>query len=76
MYEHVERESKLPAAQQYIHTITTKGDIKLAVTMHPVLANLIHSVNYLCIDFTFKRVAGEINEWEIAGFSECFKRRK
>lgn len=53
-----------------------KGDVKLAVTMHPVVSKLLHSVSYLCIDYTFKRVAGELNEWEIAGFSERLKRRE
>ncbi|KAF7976474.1 hypothetical protein HWV62_6741 [Athelia sp. TMB] len=57
-------------------TVMTKGDIKLAVTMHPELVKIIHSVLYLCIDYTFKRVGGDdLNEWEVAGFSDRFKRR-
>ncbi|KIJ58716.1 hypothetical protein HYDPIDRAFT_171172 [Hydnomerulius pinastri MD-312] len=73
--KHTERESKLPLEQRYIHTVMSKGDIKLAVTMHPAIAALLHSVTYLCINFTFKCVAGEFNEWEIAGFSDHFKQR-
>jgi hypothetical protein len=76
VHEHIERESKLPDKERYIHTVMTKGDIKIAVTMHPTIANIMHAVAYLCIDYTFKRVSGELNEWEIAGFSERLKRRK
>jgi hypothetical protein len=76
VYEHVERESKLADKERYIHTVMTKGDIKIAVMMNPIIAKIMHVVAYLCIDYTFKRVSGELNEWEIAGFAERFKRRK
>ena len=52
------------------------GDTKWVITMHPRLANYFHQVYYLVIDYTFKRVKGEIDEWEIVGFVERFKRRK
>ncbi|KAH8096575.1 hypothetical protein BXZ70DRAFT_945163 [Cristinia sonorae] len=53
----------------------TKGDIKIAVTMLPDVALYIHEVTALIIDFTFKRVKGDIDELEVVGYSERFKRR-
>ena len=41
--------------------------------MHPLLAMHIHGVLYLCIDYTFKWVSGDINEWKVVGFSEHLK---
>lgn len=41
-----------------------EGDIKLAVTMNPALASLIHTAQYLVGDYTFKRVSGELDECE------------
>lgn len=52
------------------------GDTKWVITMHPRLAKYFHQVYYLVIDYTFKRVKGDIDEWEIVGFVERFKRRK
>ena len=44
--------------------------------MHPRLAKYFHQVYYLVIDYTFKRVKGDIDKWELVGFVERFKRRK
>ncbi|KDQ55534.1 hypothetical protein JAAARDRAFT_79892 [Jaapia argillacea MUCL 33604] len=74
VYEHSQRESKLLQSKQYIQTVMTKGEIQLAVTMHPEIVSLIHTSLYLCIDYTFKRVHGDMNEWEVVGFSERYKR--
>ena len=77
MHEHSTRECDLPPKERYIHTVMTKGDIKMAVTMHPAIALYLHSVSYVCVDYTYKRVLGkEMNEWEVAGFLERLKRRK
>ena len=49
------------------------GDTKWVITMHPWLAKYFHQVYYLVIDYTvytFKRVKGDIDEWEIVGFVE------
>jgi len=54
--------------------VTTEA--KWVITMHPRLAKHFHSVLYLCIDYTFKRVKGDIDEWEVVGFLDRFKRRK
>ncbi|KAF8155402.1 hypothetical protein B0H34DRAFT_675602 [Crassisporium funariophilum] len=70
VYEHAERESKLAIKDRYIHTVLSTGNIKLVLTMNSRLAKLFHVVMYLAIDFTFKRVRGEIDEWEVTGFVE------
>jgi hypothetical protein len=44
--------------------------------MHPQIAMLIHKVLSLVIDFTFKRVEGKMDEWEVVGIVERFKKRK
>lgn len=42
-----------------------EGTIKVVVTAHPILAALIHGARFLECDFTFKRMNGELNEWEV-----------
>jgi hypothetical protein len=69
-------ESKLSIKERYIHVVMATGDTKWVITMHPQLAKYFHQVYYLVIDYTFKRVKGDIDEWEIVGFVEQFKRRK
>lgn len=41
-----------------------EGGIKLVVTLNPILANLIHTAQYLVGDYTFKHVHGELDECE------------
>ncbi|KAJ7683931.1 hypothetical protein B0H14DRAFT_3534860 [Mycena olivaceomarginata] len=53
----------------------SKGDFKLVVTLHPQLAKFIHGVLALAIDYTFKGIEGDMDEWEVVGFSERFKCR-
>lgn len=43
-----------------------EGTLKLAVCLEADLAELIHEVRYLVPDFTFKRLVGDLNEWEVA----------
>ena len=50
------------------------GDTKWVITMHPQLSKYFHQVYYLVIDYTFKQVKGDIDEWEIVGFIECCER--
>jgi hypothetical protein len=54
----------------------TKGDFTLVVTLNPQLVYLIHSVLSVVIDYTFKRVEGDMDEWVVSGFSDRFKRRE
>ncbi|KAJ7902279.1 hypothetical protein B0H13DRAFT_1882657 [Mycena leptocephala] len=53
----------------------SKNGFRLVVTMHPQIAKLIHNILALVIDFTFKRVEGKMDEWEVAGFVDRFKKR-
>ncbi|KAJ7879329.1 hypothetical protein B0H13DRAFT_1892288 [Mycena leptocephala] len=43
--------------------------------MHPYIAILIHQVLSLTIDYTSKRVEGDMDEWEVAGFLDRFLHR-
>ncbi|CAK5282197.1 unnamed protein product, partial [Mycena citricolor] len=54
-----------------------KGGFRIVVTMHPELAERIHQVRYLAIDFTFSRVqrSENMDEWEIAGFLDSIQKR-
>lgn len=70
-----EREAKLPIEKRYIHRCLFYGNTMVAVTMLPRLVRHIHSVQYLAIDYTFKRVAGDTDEWEIATVLERYKKR-
>lgn len=60
-----ERDLALPVNQQYIHVVRMEGDLKLAVCFDSELAKLVHEVRYLVPDFTFKRIVGDLNEWEV-----------
>jgi hypothetical protein len=44
------------------------GSLHILVTMIPALAQRIHKAREIVCDFTFKRVTGNINEWEVAIF--------
>jgi hypothetical protein len=44
--------------------------------MLPRLAGLIHTADEIVCDFTFKRVAGDINEWEVAIFHKELRKRQ
>jgi hypothetical protein len=61
-----EEDLKLPHSEHYIHVVRMEGDLKLAVCLDAKLAELVHEVQYLVPDFTFKRVVGDLNEWEVA----------
>ncbi|KAJ7511384.1 hypothetical protein B0H11DRAFT_2387169 [Mycena galericulata] len=76
LYELREREVKLPKEERYIHTAMDKGGFRLVVTMHPYIARFIHAILSLNIDYTFKRVEGTMDEWEVAGFLDRFKHRR
>ncbi|KZO94528.1 hypothetical protein CALVIDRAFT_580235 [Calocera viscosa TUFC12733] len=63
-----EEDGRLPANEQYIRSTISQQGIHIVVTMNPVLAELIHTCRFLACDFTFKRVHGKFNEWEVASF--------
>ncbi|KAJ7202306.1 hypothetical protein GGX14DRAFT_570812 [Mycena pura] len=56
----------------------SKNGFRIAVTMHPEIVVYIHNVLSLHIDFTFKRVDRDMDEWEpeVAGFVDRINRRQ
>ncbi|KAJ7651799.1 hypothetical protein B0H17DRAFT_1215189 [Mycena rosella] len=60
------QDQQLPIDNQYIHVIRMEGSLKLAFCLDAELAEVVHKVRYLVPDFTFKRIVGNINEWEVA----------
>ncbi|KAJ7196013.1 hypothetical protein B0H12DRAFT_1245429 [Mycena haematopus] len=72
---HLNREMKLPKSERYIHTAMSKNGFRLVVTMHPQIVMLIHKILSLIIDFTFKRVEGKMDEWEVVGFVDGIEKR-
>ncbi|KAJ7733647.1 hypothetical protein B0H16DRAFT_1892739 [Mycena metata] len=69
------REIALSISERYIHSVISKDDYRLVVTMQPQITMHIHRLLYLVIDYTFTRVQGDMDEWEIAGFLDRFGRR-
>jgi hypothetical protein len=59
-----EQDQKLSPDERYIWHLRMEGEIKLAVTMNPILAALIHTAQYLVVDYTFKHVNGELDKCE------------
>ncbi|KAJ7444486.1 hypothetical protein FB451DRAFT_1434374 [Mycena latifolia] len=70
-----EQDLELSPDLRYIHIIRMEEDLKVAVTMDSFLANLVHEVQYLVPDFTFKRIKGLLNEWEVAVWLDEEKER-
>ncbi|PPQ98092.1 hypothetical protein CVT26_003262, partial [Gymnopilus dilepis] len=69
-------ESFKPMHERYIHSVISKSDgVRLIVTMHPELVKHIHSVSYLVIDYTFKRIKGDLNEWAVVSMLERYQTR-
>jgi len=52
-----------------------QGPLPILVTMLRGLAVLVHTAREIVCDFTFKRVSGESNEWEVAIFDRNLARR-
>ncbi|KAF8137776.1 hypothetical protein K438DRAFT_1639101 [Mycena galopus ATCC 62051] len=69
------KEASLLKTERYIHTAMSKNGFRLVVTLHPQIAMFIHQILSLNIDYTFKRVDGKMDEWEVAGMADRFKQR-
>ncbi|KAJ7783940.1 hypothetical protein DFH07DRAFT_1055048 [Mycena maculata] len=70
-----EEDLDLPVDEQYIRIVRMEGELKLAITLDSALAKLIHEVQYAVPDFTFKRVKGSLNEWEVTVWLDGDKER-
>jgi hypothetical protein len=74
--EEFEKGKSRPLNEQYIRLIRMDGDsVKVVVTMNAELAKLLHRARYIVVDFTFKRVFGEMNEWEVVIWDELMRER-
>jgi hypothetical protein len=69
------QQALLPPDERYLHAVMQKGDIQIAVTMNPVIAELIHDLRSLQIDFTFKHVSGDLKDWDVVGFHDALQLR-
>lgn len=69
-------QDRIPKEQRYIQTAITKQDIQLVVTIAPGMAKYFHTANYLVVDFTFKRVKGNFDEFNIVTNLGEHSRRK
>lgn len=70
-------DQKKPLADRYIHCCRTTDDGGvLIITGVPFLIKLLDDPGVLAFDddTTFKRVAGEMNEWELALFLKAVQR--
>ncbi len=67
---------KKSSKNPYIQKVQFLDHGHLAVTMHPELIPIIHDVPYAAADFTFKRVIGKTNEWEVSTFYGRLSMRK
>ncbi|CAK5276887.1 unnamed protein product [Mycena citricolor] len=61
-------DQKKPPVEQYIHSVISKNS-RLAVMMHPMLAQRVHHMTAIMFDYAYKRIEGELNECDAAGFS-------
>ena len=67
-------ECKRQPEERYIHSIHSEPleddgkQIHVIVTMLPALSPLVHQARATFHDYTYKRVFGEFNEWEVVMF--------
>jgi len=67
----------MPLEARYIHNVIHAPDgAILILTFQPFLATLVHEALSFQVDTTFKRVRGDLNEWEIVIFHPSTNRRK
>ncbi|KAF7334136.1 hypothetical protein MVEN_02319500 [Mycena venus] len=69
------KEVSLLKTDRYIHTAMSKNGFRLVGTMHPQISMFIHYILSMHVDYTFKHVDGNMDEWEVAGMSDRFKQR-
>ena len=71
-----EQDQKLPTDQRYLWHLRMEGNIKLVVTMNPILAALFHTALYVVGDYTFKRVHGDLDECEFVVWNRATNERE
>ncbi len=68
-------EQKKPHNERYIHGISTIDGTDIIVTMHPELAMHFHVACAILHDFTYKRLHGEMKEWEVTIWNDSHNMR-
>jgi hypothetical protein len=68
------QDQDVAAEERYFWIYRMQGALPILVTMLPGLARLVHTAREIFCDFTFKRVSGESNEWEVAIFDRNLAR--
>lgn len=56
--------------------VRMESEIKLVVTLNPLLAALVHTAQAIQCDYTFKRVHGDLNECEVVIWNRGTQERK
>lgn len=69
------QDNTLPTEERYIHTVRQDDDASIMVAMVPYLASFVHSARFLVCDFTFKRITGDIDEWEVVMWMDDLSKR-
>ncbi|CAK5283656.1 unnamed protein product [Mycena citricolor] len=67
-------DQKKPPVERYIHSVISKNS-RLVVMMHPMLAQRVHHMTAIMFDYAYKRIEGELNECDAAGFSNSLNTR-
>lgn len=74
LFPYYQKEQLLPKEDRYLWAFRATGRHPLIVAMDPFLAEQIHDATSLACDFTYKRIHGELQEWEMAMYSHRFQR--
>ncbi|KAJ7190068.1 hypothetical protein GGX14DRAFT_580166 [Mycena pura] len=75
MYQLTKVQPTLDPSRHFIRAAINKRGFFIVVTLHFGVGEYIHSCKALCIDFSFKRVAGAFNEWKVAIFIHRYNMR-
>ena len=75
MYQLTKVQPTLDPSRHFIRAAINKQGFFIVVTLHFGVGEYIHSCKALCIDFSFKRVAGAFNEWKVAIFIHRYNMR-
>ncbi|KAJ7798124.1 hypothetical protein B0H14DRAFT_2618201 [Mycena olivaceomarginata] len=72
---HANQDRALPVSERYIQRQCPRG-FQAGGDFAPAARKVHTGVLALAIDYTFKHIEGDMDEWEVVGFSERFKCHK
>jgi hypothetical protein len=70
VYVAVKEDSAVDIQDRYYWVHRTSVGLEIVVTLFHDLACYIHKATEIAVDFTFKRVLGDTNEWEVVIWSQ------